>query len=83
MLKYCVGIDVSKNELQCCISTIDHLQKITVKSFGKFANNKAGFTQLHQWVSSRHKNKEVPLVVVTEATLIYYEQIAPLRSSRC
>ena len=76
MLKYCVGIDVSKNELQCCISTIDQLQKVTVKSSGKFANTQAGFMQLHHWICSRHKNKEVPLVVVMEATGIYYEQIA-------
>jgi len=32
--------------------------------------------QLHQWITTRHKNKEVPLVVVMEATGIYYEQIA-------
>lgn len=76
MLKYCVGIDVSKNELQCCISTIDSLQKVTVKSSGKFANSKTGFTQLHHWIITRHKNKEVPLVVVMEATGIYYEQVA-------
>jgi transposase len=76
MLKYCVGIDVSKNDLQCCISVIDQLQKVTVKSSGKFANTKTGFTQLHQWITSRHKNREVPVVVVMEATGIYYEQVA-------
>src|SRR3954463_6184170 len=76
MLKYCVGIDVSKTELQCCISVIDQLQKVTVKASAKFTNTKTGFTRLHQWVTSRHKNKEVPLVVVMEATGIYYEQLA-------
>lgn len=75
MLKYCVGIDVSKTELQCCISVIDQLQKVTVKSSAKFTNTTTGFTRLHQWISSRHKNQEVPLVVVMEATGIYYEQI--------
>ena len=76
MLKYCVGIDVSKTELQCCISVIDQLQKVTVKASAKFTNTTTGFTRLHQWISTRHKNKEVPLVVVMEATGIYYEQIA-------
>jgi transposase len=76
MLKYCVGIDVSKNDLQCCISVIDHLQKVTIKASAKFANTKSGFPLLHQWISNRHKQKEVPLVVVMEATGIYYEQIA-------
>src|SRR3954453_22411338 len=76
MLKYCVGIDVSKNDLQCCISVIDPLQKVRVKSSGKFANTKTGFTQLQQWITRHYKNKEVPLVVVMEATGIYYEQLA-------
>jgi transposase len=76
MLKYCVGIDVSKSDLQCCISVIDQLQKVTVKSSAKFANTQAGFLRLHQWICTRHKNKAVPLVVVMEATGIYYEQIA-------
>jgi transposase len=76
MLKYCVGIDVSKSELQCCISVIDQLQKVTVKSSCKFANTKTGFTRLHQWITTGHKQEEVPLVVVMEATGIYYEQIA-------
>lgn len=76
MLKYCVGIDVSKNDLQCCISVIDQLQKVTVKSSSKFANKKGGFMQLHQWITTRHKKEEAPLVVVMEATGIYYEQVA-------
>jgi transposase len=76
MLKYCVGIDVSKKDLQCCISVIDPLQKVSVKASAKFANTKSGFPRLHQWITNRHKQKEVPLVVVMEATGIYYEQIA-------
>src|SRR5436305_3949418 len=76
MLKYCVGIDVSKTELQCSISVIDQLQKVTVKASAKFSNTTTGFTRLHQWISTRHKHREVPLVVVMEATGIYYEQIA-------
>lgn len=76
MLKYCVGIDVSKTDLQCCISVIDQLQKVTVRSSAKFANTKAGFILLHQWITTRHSNKEVPLVVVMEATGVYYEQAA-------
>jgi transposase len=76
MLKYCVGIDVSKTDLQCCISVIDQLQKVTVKSSGRFANNKTGFTLFHQWLTRHYKNREVPVVVVMEATGIYYEHIA-------
>ena len=76
MLKYCVGIDVSKDSFHCCISVIDQRQKVTVKSSRKFSNNKAGFIELDHWISKNHKNKEVPLVVVMEATGIYYENVA-------
>jgi len=76
MLKYCVGIDVSKDSFHCCISVIDQQQKVTVKGSRKFSNNKAGFIELDHWISKNYKNKEVPLVVVMEATGIYYENVA-------
>lgn len=48
MLKYSVGIDVSKSELHCCISVIDQQQKVIVKGSRKFSNNKTGFMDLDQ-----------------------------------
>ncbi len=76
MLKYCVGIDISKSEFHTCISVIDQQQKVTVKGTRKFANNKNGFPELDAWISKNHKDKDVPLVVLMEATGVYYELVA-------
>lgn len=76
MIKYCLGIDVSKKEFHCCISVIDQAQKVTVKSSRKCSNNKEGFKELRSWLEKHHKEKNIPLVIVMEATGIYYEQLA-------
>lgn len=76
MIKYCLGVDVSKNDLHCCICVIDQIQRVTVKGSRKFANNKEGFKELDLWLRKQHKEPSVPLVVVMEATGIYYEQLA-------
>ena len=76
MIKYCLGVDVSKKEFHCCLSIIDQTQRVTVKSSRKFSNNKDGFKELHLWVQKHYREKSVPLVVIMEATGIYYEQLA-------
>jgi|ERR1700754_678171 len=76
MLKYCVGIDVSKNDLHCCIAIIDQLQKVTIKASKHFINSKTGFTGLSDWINKQHKDRSVPLVMAMEATGVYYEQLA-------
>jgi transposase len=76
MLKYCVGIDVSKNDFHCCISVIDLQQRVTVKASRKFSNNKEGFKELRLWTEKNHKDKSVPLLLVMEATGTYYELLA-------
>jgi len=76
MLKFCVGVDVSSKDFYACLSVIDFLQKVTVKSSSKFANNLSGFNSLDVWLNKHHKHKEIPLVVVMEATGVYYEKLA-------
>ena len=76
MLKYSLGLDISAKDIHCCISTIDTLQKVTVKSTRKIANNPKGFEDLVQWIESHWKQKDVPLFITMEATGIYYEHCA-------
>lgn len=76
MIKYCLGVDVSKKDFHCCLSVIDQTQKVSVKGSRKFSNNKEGFKELHTWTQKQHKAPSIPLVVVMEATGIYYEQLA-------
>lgn len=76
MLKYSVGLDISSVDIYGCLSVIDKLQKVTVKTTRKFANTKAGFIILHEWIEKGHKQKDLPLVVNMEATGAYYENCA-------
>jgi transposase len=74
-LKYCLGIDVSKDEHQVCLSVIDDQQKVTIKGSRKFANTVKGFEQLEIWLQ-KHLKLELPLVIVLEATGVYHEQLS-------
>jgi transposase len=76
MLKYCLGLDVSSKDLYACLSVIDHLQKVTVKSSSKFPNNSGGFDNLVAWLVKHHKQQDIALVVVMEATGVYFENVA-------
>jgi transposase len=75
-VKYCVGIDISKDEMAVCFSQMDGQQRITIKGSRKFSNNLRGWKSLETWISRFRKNAEVPLVSVVEATGVYYEGFA-------
>lgn len=76
MIKYSVGIDISKNDFHACLSSIDSGQHVKVIRSGKFKNNKTGFTELTQWINSSCSNRDVPVSILMEATGIYYENCA-------
>lgn len=75
LLRYCVGIDVSKDTLQVCLSVIDTDQLVTVKATASFANQATGFQALLKWVA-RHLKEQLPLRYVMESTGVYHEQLA-------
>ncbi|MDA3853037.1 MAG: IS110 family transposase [Bacteroidales bacterium] len=75
LLKYSVGVDVSKEKFDSCFSEIDTTQKVRIKGSRTFENKQYAITQFFQWVK-RHKKQDIPLVVILEATGVYYEQIA-------
>jgi transposase len=76
MLKYALGIDVSKKDIHACLSVIDARQQVKVKASSRFANREPGFKDLLLWVKRHKKEADVPLVVIMEATGIYYEACA-------
>jgi transposase len=75
-LRYCVGIDVSKDTLQVCLSVIDTNGKVTVKGSSKVNNKVAAFDSLLTWVAKHRKEQSLPIRYVMEATGVYHEQIA-------
>lgn len=76
MLKYSLGIDVSKKEFHACLSVIDFNQQVKVKASRKFDNSLQGFKGLVIWLNKHQKETGIPLAVVVEATGVYYEACA-------
>jgi len=74
-LRYCVGLDVSKDTLQVCLSVIDLTGRVSVKATTKVDNKPTGFTQLLGWVG-RHRKLDLPLTYVMESTGVYHEAVA-------
>jgi transposase len=76
MLKYSLGIDMSSQDFHCCISSIDEKQAIKIIATSKFSNTTVGFKALVSWIEKHRKIKELPFVIVMEATGVYYENCA-------
>lgn len=76
ILKICLGIDVSKDELAVCLSQLDSTQHISIKGTRKFANTTAGLQALRAWVGARRNDATLPFCVLLEATGVYYEAAA-------
>lgn len=74
-LRYCVGLDVSKDTLQVCLSVIDLAGRVSVKATTKVDNKSTGFTQLLGWVG-RHRKLDLPMTFVMESTGVYHEAVA-------
>jgi transposase len=75
-LRYCVGIDVSKDTLQVCVSVIDTNGNITIKGSSKVANKTTAFDSFLTWVGKHCKDKSLPIRYVMESTGVYHEQLA-------
>ena len=75
LLRYCVGVDVSKDTLQLCLSVIDTTGHVSVKASTKVDNTPTGFGQLLSW-ASRHCKLDLPLTYVMESTGVYHEALA-------
>ncbi|MFQ3576149.1 MAG: IS110 family transposase [Cytophagales bacterium] len=75
-LKFSVGLDVSSKKVDFCISTIDHYQRVKVKSTGSIENTKSGFSKLLKSIKRWTEKEAVPVVVCMEATGVYHENLA-------
>ena len=82
LIKYCVGIDVSKASLEVCFRSIDIQQHCVVKGSRSFLNQQKGFEALVSWMTKLHKDASTPLFVAMEATGVYHEGVAYFLAKR-
>lgn len=75
LLRYSVGVDISKEKFDANISTINDQQKVKIKASRIFKNNLKGFEDFYVWVK-KHIIKDIPTTYIMEATGVYYEKLA-------
>lgn len=73
--KQCLGIDISKDKFDCCLSLMDQTSAIKVLGSKDFTNNLTGFSKLLNWVEQKQLST-LEITVVMEATGVYYENLA-------
>lgn len=73
-LKYSIGIDCGKEELEASIMLIDISRKAIVKATHKFRNNNKGFEECRYWIN-HHCKMNIPVYICIEATGNYHENI--------
>lgn len=76
ILKYSMGLDVSKDWVFVSLVRIDRMQTVKVDASRKFSNTVAGLKELKAWLEKNHQHKTVPLVICMEATGVYHELFA-------
>ena len=75
LIKQNVGIDVSKDDFEVCLSVINREIEISKQGSHCFANNPSGFEKLLQWLDKKSV-KDLSLSFTMEATGVYYESLA-------
>ena len=76
MIKYSIGIDISKSDFHASFSTIDEKQYVKVIRSGTFKNNKIGFEAFEKCIKATCSAPGVPVSFTMEATGVYYENCA-------
>ncbi len=76
ILKFSLGIDVSKADLDCNLSYLTEELEVKVKASRKFKNTPVGISQLITWAKKHMKEADIPVIAVVEATGVYHENIA-------
>ena len=75
LIKYSVGIDISKDTFHTSILAMSGDGELKVKASHSFDNKPNGFKEFHQWVK-KHSKREAPTSFTMEATGVYYESLA-------
>lgn len=73
-VNFCVGIDVSKDSLECSYGSYSMTNERVFSKVKKFNNDLQGFKKLLEWAKKRNNPKDI--LFVMEATGVYYENLA-------
>lgn len=74
IIKQAVGIDCSKDVLDCSYASLNSELLQNVQTPAQFGNEKAGFDKLIGWTEKR-RSKDIEIVFVVEVTGVYHEKL--------
>jgi transposase len=74
IIKYSIGVEVSKDNLEIRFGSIDTEQKTKISESKKFANTEKGIQELYKYTQSLIK-EDKPAYYIMEATGIYFENL--------
>jgi transposase len=75
IIKQSVSADIAKDKFDACFSVLTQEHQVVVKATHTFANSAQGMAEFGKWIS-KWEGSEVELVVIMEATGVYYEALA-------
>lgn len=75
LMRYGVGLDLSKDSFHACISALTEEQRIKVVASRKFANTITGFKAFIEWITKHKKSKDLPIKFLMEVTGVYHENL--------
>jgi transposase len=75
IIKQSIGADIAKDHFDACFSILTEQQQVVVKATHKFPNSAKGLTEFARWMG-KWEDTSVELVVIMEATGVYYEALA-------
>jgi transposase len=75
IIKQSVGADIAKDKFDACFSVLTQERQVVIKSTHQFSNSAKGFAEFARWVG-KWEDTSVELVVIMEATGVYYEALA-------
>ncbi len=75
IIKYGIGIDMSKDKFHVCVMTLYNGGVLKVKAQRKFGNNLNGFKILVEWIEKNRKEKHLACQILMEVTGVYHEDL--------
>jgi transposase len=75
IIKQSVSADIAKDKFDACFSVLTQEHQVVVKATHKFSNSATGLAEFNKWIS-KWEDPGVELVVIMEATGVYYEPLA-------
>jgi transposase len=75
IIKQSVSADIAKDKFDACFRVLTEGHQVVIKATHKFANSAVGVADFSKWIS-KWEDPAVELVVIMEATGVYYEALA-------